>query len=126
MIKIEKIKSYHQSEEGESFTVNNEGRPTISILKRNKGSISGEHYHIGKTKSKNPEVFVLLSGKIEVYVEDLKTKESKTVIIEENTRFEIPPYVYHVVKALTDFIALEFNVNEEDNKADLVKGKEIQ
>ncbi|MBU1974456.1 MAG: hypothetical protein KKH52_03620 [Nanoarchaeota archaeon] len=98
MIKIEKIKSYHQSEEGESFTVNNEGRPTISILKRNKGSISGEHYHIGKTKSKNPEVFVLLSGKIEVYVEDLKTKESKTVIIKKTLVLKFLPMFIMLLK----------------------------
>ena len=126
-IKIKKIEQYyHNSEKGNSFLVNNEGKPDISILKRNKGTVSGHHYHTGKSKSKNPETFVLLSGKIELYVEDIKTKESETIIIEENTQFEIPPYIYHEVKALTNFVALEFNVDNEDNKNDVVKGKELQ
>ena len=106
-IKIQKLEQYHHSEKGDSFLAHNEGLPAISILKRNKGSVSGHHYHLGKTKSKNPERFVLLSGKIELYVEDVKTKESQTLIIEENNYFEIPPYIYHEVKALTDFLSWE-------------------
>jgi|GEM_PF-1464965 len=123
-IKTKKLEQYHHSEKGDSFLVNNKSLPSISILKRNKDSVSGHHYHEGKTKSKNPEKFVLLSGKIELYVEDVKTKESQTLIIEENTYFEIPPFIYHEVKALTDFIALEFNVSNEDQK-DVVEGKEL-
>ncbi|MBW2963370.1 hypothetical protein KY306_01185 [Candidatus Woesearchaeota archaeon] len=123
-IKTQKLEQYHHSEKGDSFLVNNKGLSDISILKRNKGSVSGRHYHLGKTKSKNPERFVLLSGKIKLYIEDVKTKESQTLIIEENTYFEIPPYVYHEVKALTDFIALEFNISNKDQK-DVVEGKDL-
>lgn len=126
-IKIEKIKQYlNDPEKGTSFKVSNFGKPVISIIKRKKNTISGEHYHFGKTKSKNPETLILISGKIELYLEDVKTKESETMTIEENTLFEIPPYVYHEVKGLTDFIALEFNVNEEDQKIDTVEGKELK
>jgi len=125
-IKIKKIKQYyHHPERGDSFHANNEGKPLISILKRKKGTISGYHYHRGKTKSKNPETFVLIQGKIELYLEDVKTNETATYTIEENTLFEIPPYLYHEVKALTDFIALEFNIDEKDDKIDVIQGKEI-
>ncbi|MBT3814653.1 hypothetical protein HOE37_01540 [Candidatus Woesearchaeota archaeon] len=125
MIKIEKIEQYYGGERGSSFFAKNEGRPLISILKRNKGTVSGHHYHTEKTKGKNPEVFVLISGKMELYVEDIKTKESQTHIIEENTLFEIPPYIYHEVKAITDFVALEFNVSMED-QTNVIEGKELQ
>ena len=124
-IKIEKLKQYYNGERGSSFFANNEGKPLISILKRNKGTVSGHHYHTEKTKGKNPETFVLLSGKMELYVEDIKTKESETHIIEENTLFEIPPYIYHEVKALTDFVALEFNASEKDQE-NVIEGKELQ
>jgi len=124
-IKLEKIKQYYGGERGSSFFINNEGKPLISVLKRNKGTISGHHYHTGKAKGKNPETFVLLSGKMELYVEDIKTKESQTIIIGENTLFEIPPYIYHEVKALTDFVALEFNVSMDDQR-DVIEGKELQ
>ena len=124
MIKVEKIKQYYNGERGSSFHVNNEGLPLISILKRKKGTVSGHHYHQGRSKAKNPEIFVLLSGKIELYVEDIKNRENQTIIIEENTRFEIPPYIYHEVKALEEFIALEFNLSEENQK-DVIEGKEL-
>lgn len=126
MIKVEKIKQYlDDPEKGSSFYANNDGKPLISILKRNKGTVSGHHYHRGEAKGKNPETFVVIQGKIELYLENVKTNESQTLVIDENTLFEIPPYIYHEVKALTDFIALEFNFSEED-KEDTIEGKELK
>ena len=63
----------------------------------------------------------MAQGKIEVYFEDIKSKKSKTIVIQENNLVKIPPKVYHEVKGLTDFILLEFNIQGENCKKDTVE-----
>ena len=93
----------------------------VLILKRKKGTVSGEHYHLGKAKSKNPEIFFLIKGKIEFYAEHVKTKEKQKTIVEENSLIIIPPMVYHKLKALTDIVFIELNNEPDKYDKDTVK-----
>ncbi|MCK4589875.1 MAG: hypothetical protein KAT77_05495 [Nanoarchaeota archaeon] len=119
LCEIKKIKPKSQDQRGEIFEFKSGSH--VLVLKRKKGSISGAHYHLGKSKSKNPEIFFLAQGKVELYVEDIKTKENKTEIIEENTLIKIPAKIYHEVKGLTDFILLELKNQPDKYDQDTVR-----
>ncbi len=86
-------------------------RPTKDFLfvTRKKGTISGEHYHQGKSKQKDPETLILIKGKFKLECQNLKTGEKLKTIIEAPTKLELGTNIWHKVTALTDIIFLETN-----------------
>ncbi len=114
LVNLEKVSILKDDERGISCDFSARESGYFIVLYRKEGTVSGNHYHKGTIKSKSPETFYLASGKIELIVRDIETKEEEKYIIEEKTKFEIPPYIYHKVKALTDIILLELNTSKED------------
>jgi mannose-6-phosphate isomerase-like protein (cupin superfamily) len=105
---------------GLAFYIQTGNRDQTSVIERKEGSISGAHYHKGEIESKNPEKLILIKGVIELYVKDIDTGEEEKHELHENTAFEIPPRIYHEVRAKTDIILLEFNKKGEDYTGDTV------
>ncbi|MBP9711923.1 MAG: hypothetical protein KBD55_02720 [Candidatus Pacebacteria bacterium] len=114
MIKIEKTQIWKNDERGIAYGFSARKSSYFIVLSRKKGTTSGDHYHKGTIKSKNPEVFYFVSGKAELTTCDIKTGEEKVFQLEEGVKIEIPPYIYHSFKALTNIILLELNTNKED------------
>ena len=79
------------------------------LVYRKTGTISGQHYHKGKSPGKNPEEMLLLQGSILMNWKNLETNESDTITIEAPSRVIIEANVWHEVKALTDIIFIELN-----------------
>jgi len=79
------------------------------LVYRNAGTISGQHYHKGKSPGKNPEEMLLVQGSIEMEWKNLLTEEKGNLTIEAPSRVIIEANVWHEVKALTDIIFLELN-----------------
>ena len=79
------------------------------LVYRKAGTISGQHYHKGKSPGKNPEEMLLLQGSITMNWKNLETNVSDTITIEAPSRVIIEANVWHEVKALTDIIFIELN-----------------
>lgn len=121
MITITKLEPFKNDKRGLAFDFELRESNYIVALYRNKGSISGLHYHKGAFKSKSPEIFYLAKGKIKLIVKDMNTNKQEEYIIDEYTKLEIPAMIYHEVHALTDIILIEFNCENDDYKSDTVK-----
>jgi quercetin dioxygenase-like cupin family protein len=89
------------------FSTNRTGE--FLLVYRKAGSISGQHYHKGKSVGKNPEEMLLLQGSITMNWKNLETNITDTITIEAPSRVIIEANVWHEVKALTDIIFIELN-----------------
>jgi len=89
------------------FNTNRTGE--FLLVYRNAGSISGQHYHKGKSAGKNPEIMLLIQGSVTMNWNNLSTKENGTLNIEAPSKVVIEANVWHEVKALTDIIFIELN-----------------
>ena len=89
------------------FSTNRTGE--FLLVYRNAGTISGQHYHKGKSAGKNPEEMLLVKGSILMEWKNLLTEEKGSLTIEAPSRVIIEANVWHEVKALTDIIFLELN-----------------
>lgn len=121
LIEITKINPIKDDPRGLAFGFELQNKSYFIVLNRKKETVSGSHYHKGKTKSKNPETFFLAKGIIKVILKDIKTGDSETVEITENNILKIPPLIYHEVHTLTDIILIEFNEEKSDFYNDTVK-----
>ena len=89
------------------FSTNRTGE--FLLVYRNAGTISGQHYHKGKSAGKNPEEMLLVKGSILMEWKNLLTEEKGSLTIEAPSRVIIEANVWHEVKALTDIIFIELN-----------------
>ena len=89
------------------FSTNRTGE--FLLVYRKAGTISGQHYHKGKSPGKNPEEMLLVQGSITMNWKNLETNVSDSFTIEAPSRVIIEANVWHEVKALTDIIFLELN-----------------
>lgn len=124
IIKIEKASVFKQDERGIAYDFSTRPSSYFVVLHRKAGTVSGSHYHKGTIQSKAPEILYLVSGKATVLVKDIVTGLKEEYEIEYATKIEIPPNIYHEIKAKTDIILIEFNVDKKDfqgYKADTVK-----
>jgi dTDP-4-dehydrorhamnose 3,5-epimerase-like enzyme len=79
------------------------------LLYRNAGSVSGQHYHKGISKGKNPEDMLLVQGKASLHWKDLNTNKEETVELVAPVRVLIQANVWHELTAITDIVFLELN-----------------
>ena len=102
---------------GPSYNLEFDNKRFFNIAKRKTGSVSGKHYHKGKSRSKNPEFLFIIEGKFRLSLMDINSKEKEEFTLEGPLLLRIPPYIYHELHALTDLYFIDFN--EED--LDVVK-----
>jgi dTDP-4-dehydrorhamnose 3,5-epimerase-like enzyme len=89
------------------FSTNRTGE--FLLVYRKAGTISGQHYHKGKSPGKNPEEMLLVQGSIHMEWKNLLTEAKGNLTIEAPSRVIIEANVWHEVKALTDIIFIELN-----------------
>ena len=117
-----------ETEKGATFHFQNDRTGEFMLGQRHAGSINGRHYHEGKSATKNPEVFILLRGEMELYAKNLMTGEELRKIVTKPSRVEFSPNVWHEIVALTDITFIELNALQEhidDTKYDFVMKKEM-
>ena len=87
-----------------------------------KGIIRGNHYH-----KKWREWFGIVAGKLQVVLENIKTKEKKTITLDAKwnkyVRLEIGPYIAHTIISIDKYSALLNYTNLEWNKYDTFQYK---
>lgn len=78
-----------------------------------KGNTAGNHYHHSKE-----ELFVPLIGSVDVFLEDIETKERETHKLDSETFMFIKTNVAHTVRSATDkavlLVLATYPNNEED------------
>lgn len=76
----------------------------VTIYSRKAGSWSGGHFHKGKDPSKNPEIFILISGTVVFeFIETSGARNFLNVDANKNPQLLIiQPNVLHRMKAITD------------------------
>lgn len=89
------------------------------LVYRNKGSISGQHYHKGNSAYKNPEDMLLVQGslllnwkaleKTDQVESPIANLEAGEEVVVAPARVFIPAGIWHQVTALTDIVFIELN-----------------
>ncbi len=117
-VQIERLKPFANDKRGRTYELPGGVADGHLLAFRKAGSVSGNHWHEGRSKGKDPEILLLVSGEIELMARDLKTNEELKVAVEAPARITIHPNVLHTLTANTDCCFLEFNSLEE-HKADV-------
>ena len=89
------------------FSTNRTGE--FLLVYRNKGTVSGQHFHKGLSVGKNPEDMLLIQGKANLHWKDLVTHEEETIELIAPIRVEIPANTWHALTAITDLVFIELN-----------------
>jgi len=129
MIKDVVINPLHkigENERGYTYSFDDFRQGEFLMGLRHQGSISGKHFHEGKSSQKNPEVMILFKGEVKLYVKDLKSGEEATETCTAPCSVTIPPYVWHELKALTDIGFFEMNTLEQHQQDTLYDQQGIQ
>lgn len=117
IINLELVKS---DDRGSIFQFQNRDSSKLLLVKRKKGTISGRHYHTGKNKMKDPETVIILDGKFEIVLKDVKTLKEFKKTYDTPIMFKIDPFIYQEIRAVTDIVLLDMNSIDDDD--DTIKG----
>ncbi len=109
MVTVSALTLIGSDERGATFVFDNDRTGQFIVVHRNKGSVSGQHFHKGKTIYKNPEKLIILNGIVQLNWRDTRSEASGTVIMEGPAMAQMPAYVWHELVAETDFVMLELN-----------------
>ncbi len=115
---VQKVKPFFKDKRGEMFQLlDKEAKYTSALLITcKKGAVRANHYH-----KKDTHYSYMISGKMEYYYKDIKSKASpKKVIVKKGEIVCTPPMTLHAMKFLEDsvFLALTTeprNQNEYEN-----------
>ncbi|MEK6926054.1 MAG: hypothetical protein AABW50_02130 [Nanoarchaeota archaeon] len=80
----------------------------LTVCKRHKGVVSGNHYHKGDDPSKNPERLLLVNGNFKLIARNDMAEKHLEAIINEGDELIIHPGILHSFEALTDITFLEY------------------
>ena len=86
---------------------------TQLLLFRKAGAVSGRHYHKGISPGKNPEISILVHGTCRINWKHIDSSEIQTQEVTGPAEIRIPPFIWHEVIALTDYVLTEQNSIEE-------------
>ncbi|MBC8495122.1 hypothetical protein H8D36_03145 [archaeon] len=118
IIDLEVVK---EQERGSIYQFDNRDSSKLLLVKRKKGTISGAHYHTGKSPLKDPETVVILDGEAEFILKNVKTKEEFRKVYNKPTMFKLAPFIFHEIRAHTDIVLIDMN-SIDDDKGDTIKG----
>ena len=114
-VEIIKLDILKNDSKGTMFEFYNRDNSKILLIKRKAGTISGGHYHTGKNKFKNPETIILIDGKFEILLRNIKTLEEFNQNYDYPVMIKIAPYIYHKIINLTDTIIIDMNSFKDDD-----------
>lgn len=83
------------------------------IIFRKAGTISGRHYHKGLSATKNPEIFILLTGTCTVNWKPINEEKVQSAEITGPVKLEIPTFIWHELVMQTDCSCIELNSVQE-------------
>ncbi len=112
-VSIESVSLIGENDSGSTYSISSLVSEGYLLAYRNKNSISGNHYHEGKSKGKNPEKVLLITGQIELYTKNMITNQETTQLVKAPALIKVSPFILHIFTAKSDISFLEFNSLEE-------------
>lgn len=109
MITITPLDKIGSDERGYTYEYFHERYGRHLICFRKAESVSGRHYHKGLSLTKNPEIIILLHGKLMLNYRNVNDKGVIGMEVEGPVKIEIPTYVWHEFVSITDCVFLELN-----------------
>ena len=109
-----------EDERGRNFDWDTFRTGTFILCYRKAGSSSGQHYHLGNSPYKDPEIMYLLSGKAYLHWCPLDENKLRTDVITAPAKVEIPVRIWHELEAIEDCSFIELNTLD-DVKIDSVR-----
>jgi hypothetical protein len=106
IIPIQKI---GEDQRGSTHVFDTDRTGEFIIAYRNKGSLSGRHYHKGRSANKNPEKIIIMQGLATVNWIDVKTGEKGVAKAIAPAMVCIEPWIWHEVVADEDMVVFELN-----------------
>ncbi len=108
-IEITKIDLKAVDERGALHYFSTDRSGEFLLVYRNKGSISGQHYHKGISANKNPEDMLLVQGSLLLQWKEIEGTENGEVEVVAPARVLIPAGIWHQVTAQPDIVFIELN-----------------
>jgi len=108
-IEITKIDVKAVDERGTLHYFSTDRSGEFLLVYRNKGSISGQHYHKGNSAYKNPEDMLLVQGSLLLQWKEIEGTENGEVEVIAPARVLIPAGIWHQTTAQTDIVFIELN-----------------
>ena len=108
-IEITKIDVKAVDERGALHYFSTDRSGEFLLVYRNKGAVSGQHYHKGGSANKNPEDMLLVQGSLLLQWKEIDGTESGEVEVIAPARVLIPAGIWHQTTAKTDIIFIELN-----------------
>lgn len=108
-IEITKIDVKAVDERGALHYFSTDRSGEFLLVYRNKGAISGQHYHKGISANKNPEDMLLVQGSLMLAWKEIDGTESGEVKVVAPARVLIPAGIWHQTTAQTDIVFIELN-----------------
>lgn len=115
-IKVQDLRFIGESDRGSTYEFDCDRQGPFTIGFRKAGSVNGRHYHEGVSPQKDPEVFILLHGTMDVYARNLLNGEEMRSAYHAPVQLEIYPNIWHEIVAVTDITFVELNSIAEHSK----------
>ena len=112
-MKIETIELAGSDERGYTAEYTHERGGMQLVIFRKAGTVSGRHYHKGLSKTKDPEIFIVLSGTCTMNWRNINDAEIQSAEVTGPAKMKIPPYTWHELVMHTDCACLELNSIQE-------------
>jgi hypothetical protein len=112
-VRTKAIQLLSENEKSSTYLFNNELGKEYILAYRKAGSVSGNHYHSGKSDGKNPERLLLLSGNAKLEWRKINSEVWQSCDLVAPCMVEIESNTIHILSALSDISFLEFNSLEE-------------
>lgn len=112
-IQVFPLSLINQDARGFTFQIENERNGNFILAYRKAGSSSGRHYHIGKSKNKNPEILYLLSGEATIRWRRLEDNVNQQIKVVSPAKVVIPVNIWHELVPVTDCSFWEMNSLED-------------
>lgn len=109
MVEIIPIEKIGEDERGSTHIFDTDRTGQFIISYRKAGSLSGRHYHKGRSPYKHPEKIILMKGEATVNWLDVQGNEKGSIKVSAPSMVVIQPWIWHEVVADTDIIVFELN-----------------
>lgn len=109
MVTVTPVTQIGADARGTTHVFNNDRTGELMVTYRHAESISGRHYHTGRSAHKNPERLVLMQGVADISWRDIHGEATGSITATAPAIIEIQPWAWHEVAAVTDIVVLELN-----------------
>ena len=96
---MQRLSTYmaRQDERGGFWGITQEGWAEVNFIETAAGQVRGNHYH-----KETRELFFIISGEIEIVVEDLRSGAHHEMTVTKGDVFIIEPYELHTFRTKTN------------------------